>query len=263
MANFNRLLITGAAGALGGMLRQELAGLTKSLRLNDREPMGKAAPHEEIVQCDLSDRQAVHDMTRDVDAVVHMGGISGEGTFDDILQSNIIGLYNLFEGCRKNGVKRMVWASSLHSIGFHARTEIMQPDAKVRPDSNYGISKVYGEAVAQYYWDKFRLPSVSVRIYSCFPEPTDRRHLCTWLSYPDCAHLFQRCLLAPTVIYGVSDNKEKIADNAKSAHIGFHPQDSAEKYRAQIEAATDPVAVDDPFLATHGGQFVAAGHFED
>ncbi len=267
MAKFNRLLITGAAGALGGMLRRELADMAVSLRLTDREPMGKAAAHEEIVQCDLSDRGAMLELTKDVDAVVHMGGISLERGFDDILQSNIVGLYNLFEGCRKNAVKRMVWASSLHSVGFHSRSTIMTPASKIRPDSNYGASKAYGEALAQLYWDKYRLESVSVRIYSCVPEPKDRRHLATWLSYPDCVHLFQRCLLAPsvehTIIYGVSDNLEKVADNTLSGHIGYMPRDSAESYRAQIEADTDPVAFDDPFQANHGGTFVSDGHYED
>ncbi|MEE9428521.1 MAG: NAD(P)-dependent oxidoreductase [Paracoccaceae bacterium] len=267
MAQFNRILITGAAGALGGMLRHELAGLANTVRLNDRETISKAGKNEEIIICDLSDKDAVIDMTRDVDAVVHMGGISREGKFQDIVQSNIVGINNLYEGCRKNNVGRVVWASSLHSIGFHARTTIMKPDSKLRPDSNYGASKVYGEAIAQYYWDKYRIQSVSVRIYSCFPKPTDRRHLSTWLSYPDCAQLFGQCLLAPivehTIIYGVSNNKEKMADNTNSGHIGFHPQDNAEKYREQIEATTDAVAPDDPFLATHGGSFVSDGHFED
>ena len=267
MDKFNRLLITGAAGMLGGVMRRELVDLADKLRINDRADTGDAAAYEEKFICDLSDRDAALELTKDVDAVVHMAGISKEGSFDDILQSNIVGLYNLYEGCRKNGVKRVAWASSLHTIGFHSTARVLGTDAKLRPDSNYGVSKVFGEAVAQYYWDKYRLESVSVRIYSSFPEPSDRRQLSTWLSHRDCANLFRRALLAPvvrhTIVYGVSDNTVKLADNTNAAHLGWKPLDSSEPYREKVEAATPKPSSDDLFIACHGGSFASAGHFED
>jgi uronate dehydrogenase len=267
MAQFKRLLLTGASGALGTLLRREIAPMADVLRLTNRHDMGQAAPNEEIVQCDLSDRDAVMQLTRDVDMVIHMGGVGNENTFDAILQSNYVGFYNLFEACRKNGVRRVIWGSSNHAIGFYPRTQVIDAAVTPRPDSNYGVSKVFGEGMAQYYWDKYRLESVSVRIGSCFAEPRDRRMLTTWLSYPDFVHLVERCLTSPrvehTIIYGVSDNDMRLWDNHMAAHIGYRPKDNAEVFRARIEAATKPYDRDDLTIAVHGGGFAANGHFED
>ena len=264
---YNRLLITGAAGMLGGVMRRELTDVADILRLGSRRPFDDLADHEEEAVCDMADAGAVMDMVEGVDAVVHMAGVSKEGTFEEILESNIRGFYNLYEACRKQGVKRVTWGSSVHAVGFYPTTEVIDTDVPLRPDSNYGVSKAFGEATAQYYWDKFGLESVSVRIYSSFPEPSDRRQLNTYLSFRDCAEVFRRSLLAPvtehTVIYGVSDNTVKFTDNRKAAHIGFRPQDSSEPFRAKVEAATDVPDPTDRFISTHGGGFAAAGHFED
>lgn len=267
MARYKRLLITGAAGMLGGVMRKELTDVADTIRLTARQEITDLAAHEEQFTCDLADKDAVMEMTKDVDAVVHLGGVSKEAAFDDILHSNIVGFYNLYEACRKNGVKRIAWASSVHAVGFYPTTQVIDTDAPLRPDSNYGVSKAFGEALAQYYWDKYALESVSVRVYSSFPKPADRRHLNTYLSFKDCAECFRQSLLAPvvkhTVIFGVSDNKVKFTNNRKSAHIGYHPQDSAEPYREHLEATQPEPAIDDPFIALHGGGFAAAGHFED
>ena len=264
---YNRLLITGAAGMLGSVMRKELTDVADIIRLNARKPFDSLADHEEAAICDVSDADAVMEMVKDVDAVVHLGGVSRESTFDAILEANIKGVYNLYEACRKQGVKRVTWASSVHAVGFYPTTQVIDTDVPLRPDSNYGVSKAFGEAMAQYYWDKFGLESVSVRVYSSFPEPSDRRQLNTYLSFRDCAEVFRQSLLAPvtqhTVIFGVSDNKVKFTSNAKAAHIGYHPQDSSEPFREKVEAATPQPAIDDKFIATHGGGFAAAGHFED
>lgn len=264
---FRRLLLTGAAGGLGTMLRPKLAELCETLRVSDIADMGEAAGHEEVVRCDLADADAALELTRGVDAVVHMGGKGLEGTWDEVLHGNIVGFYNTFEGCRKNGVRRLVWGSSNHAIGFYRREQVIDASVTPRPDSNYGVSKVFGEGIAQYYWDKFGLETVSIRIGSCFPEPRDRRMLTTWLSYRDCQHLIERCLIAPrvahTVIYGVSDNDMKLWDNWMAAHIGFRPQDNAEAFRSKIEAETPEPDPNDLVHAAHGGGFAAAGHFED
>jgi uronate dehydrogenase len=267
MTKFKRLLLTGASGGLGTLLRHEMAPLTEVMRITNRHDMGEPGPNEEIVVCDLADRDAVMELTRDVDMVIHMGGVGKESTFEAILQSNYVGFYNLYEGCRKNGVRRIVWGSSNHAIGFYPRTQTIDASVTPRPDSNYGVSKVFGEGMAQYYWDKFRLESVSIRIGSCFPEPTDRRMLTTWLSYPDFVHLVERCLFAPrvehTTVYGVSNNDSLLWDNRLASHIGYRPSDNAELYREKVEAATEPYDRDDLTIAAHGGGFAAAGHFED
>lgn len=265
--SLNRLLLTGAAGALGGVLREGLAAHAAKLRLSDIEPVIGLSAHEELVIADLADTQAMLELTRDVDAVVHMGGMAHEHTFETILHSNIVGLYNIYEGCRKNGVARVVWGSSNHAIGFYPRTQVIDANVPTRPDSNYGISKAFGENVAQYYWDKYGVESVSIRIGSCRPEPEDRRMLTTWLSYPDLVHLVERALLAPrvehTVVYGMSNNDMSVWDNRRARHLGYVPRDNAESFREKVEASQPLPDKNDPFVAVHGGGFAGAAHFED
>ncbi len=267
MARFNRLLITGAAGNLGNHLRTDIAHMADHLRLSDVKDMGAATKNEEIVQGDVADAKLMMEITRDVDMVIHLGGQSVEGTWENVLNSNIAGFYNIFEGCRKNGVRRLIWGSSNHAIGFYPREQVIDASVYPRPDTNYGVSKVFGEALAQYYWDKYGFETVSVRIGSCFPKPLDHRMLTTWLSYPDLTHLVERCLISPrvahTVIYGVSNNASKLWDNHMAAHIGFNPKDNAEDYRAEIEAKSGAPDINDRFIACHGGSFASAPHFED
>ena len=267
MAKCNRILLTGAAGALGTLLRKEIAHMATTLRVSDKADLGSALANEEVVQCDVSDAAAVMEMTRDVDMIIHMGGVSREGSWESVLQSNIVGFYNVYEGARKNGVKRIIWASSNHAIGFYPREQVIDASVTPRPDTNYGVSKVFGEGIAQYYWDKYGVESVSIRIGSCFPEPVDRRMLTTWLSYPDLVHLTERCIMSPrvahTVIYGVSNNDEKLWDNWMAAHIGFHPKDNAEIFRAKLEASTPEPDPKSPFIAAHGGAFASMPHFDD
>ena len=267
MAKFSRLLLTGASGALGTELRKSLAHLCDVMRVTNRHELGNIADHEEGIVCDLSDKEQAYELTKDVDVVVHMGGVGKENTFDAILQSNYIGFYNLYEGCRKNGVKRIVWGSSNHAIGFYPRTQTIDASATPKPDSLYGVSKVYGEALAQYYFDKFSLESVSIRIGSSFPEPLDRRMLATWLSYRDLTQLVERSLIVPKVghmiVYGMSDNDETFWDNTQASSLGYRPKDNAEMYREKVESNTPLPDPCDPTFMYHGGGFAKAGHFED
>lgn len=264
---FRRLLLTGAAGALGTVLRDHLPALADVLRVSDLAPLGAARDREEVAPCDLGDAAGMLDLTRDVDAVVHMGGVSGESRFADLHHANILGMYHLFEGCRKNGVARVVWASSNHAIGFYPRTRTIDATVPQRPDTAYGLTKAFGEDLAQYYRDKYGIEAVSLRIGSCFPKPVDRRMLATWLSYPDLVHLVERSLLAPavghTVVFGVSANQESFWDNRAASALGFRPGDNAEDYRAEIEASTAPVGPDDPLVRYQGGQFTAMPHADD
>ena len=264
---FGRLLLTGAAGALGTVLRDHLPALADVLRVSDLAPLGEARDREEVAPCDLGDAAGMLDLTRDVDAVVHMGGVSGESRFADLHHANILGMYHLFEGCRKNGVARVVWASSNHAIGFYPRTRTIDATVPQRPDTAYGLTKAFGEDLAQYYRDKYGIEAVSLRIGSCFPKPVDRRMLATWLSYPDLVHLVERSLLAPAVghmvVFGVSANQESFWDNRAASALGFRPGDNAEDYRAEIEASTPPAGPDDPLVRYQGGQFTAMPHADD
>ena len=267
MTKVNRILLTGATGGLGKELRPFLRERCNHLRLNNRRPFEAEAANEEVAICDLSDYEAVLALTKDVDAIVHMGGVSKENTFANIVQSNIIGLYNVFEASRRNGVKRVIWGSSVHAVGYHKRTQVLEPDCQTRPDSLYGVSKVYGEALAQYYFDKFGVEAVSIRIGSSFPRPSDWRMLSTWLSYDDLRQLVERCIVVPkvdhTIVFGCSNNDQSFWDNSKVGYLGYRPRDNAESYRVDLEANVPRPPCDDITISFQGGSFVAAGHFED
>src|SRR5690349_20271744 len=152
---FQRLLMTGAAGGLGRQLRPRLKAWCETLRLTDREDLGTAAPGEELRIAALEDRPAMRRLLEGVDAVVHLGGVSIEGPFDPILQSNIVGVYNLYEAARLNGVRRIVFASSNHVTGFYRQDEMISPADPLRPDGFYGVSKAFGESLSRFYFDRY------------------------------------------------------------------------------------------------------------
>lgn len=264
---FKKILITGAAGRLGSELRRGLAPLAETLRLADREAITDLQPHEEAVIFDLADEAATMAATEGCDAIVHMGGAPLERPWQEVLDSNIRGTYHIYEGARKHGVKRVVYASSVHAIGYHRLETHIDTASPVRPDSLYGVSKCFVEALGSMYWDKFGIESAMIRIFSSFPEPADRRMLWSWLSFDDCVRLVSAALTAPhlgfTISFGMSDNKVKPVDNSRAGHLGYIPQDSAESYRAAVEAKTeiaDPKALSTQCL---GGWFVELGHPND
>jgi len=267
MPRFERLLITGAAGALGTVLREGLAPLATRLRLSDRADLGAGAAHEELMPAELGDLDAVLRLVEGCDAVVHFGAAPMERPWEEILESSIRGGYNVYEAARRHGLRRIVYASSIHAVGFVPREAGADTDTPHRPDSLYGLSKCFVEDLARLYWDKFGIESACLRINSCFPEPADRRHLATWLSYRDLVQLVTRCLLAErighTVVYGISDNRERFFSNEKVAHLGFRPEDSAEPHRPRVEAATAPGDPRDPAIAFAGGFLCSMGHPDD
>ena len=165
----------------------------------------------------------------DVQAVVHMGGISVEGPFAPILQANVVGVYNLYEAARKNGTKRVAFASSNHVTGFYKQSETIAAERPPRPDGYYGLSKAFGEDISRMYFDRYCIETACVRIGSSLPEPRDRRMLATWLSYDDLHRLITACLTTPvlahTIIFGMSNNSVTWWDNAQARHVGYVPKD--------------------------------------
>ena len=260
---FGRLLLTGAAGGLGRELRQRLKPHCDTLRLSDLADLGAAAAGEELVPARLEDADAVLALLAGVDAVIHLGGVSTEQPWAPILQANIIGVYNLYEAARKQGVKRVVFASSNHVTGFYRQDEVIDARAPVRPDGLYGVSKAFGENLSRFYFDRYGIETVCVRIGSSFPEPRDRRMLATWLSYDDLERLVIACLTAPlaghTVLFGMSDNTTTWWDNRHAAHIGYRPLDSSEPFRAAAQARQPQLDTTDPVVIYQGGGFVRAG----
>jgi len=263
---FRRLLLTGAAGNLGRELRPRLKTYCDILRLSHRSEMGEAGTGEEIMVAGLEDAGAVLGLLKDVDAVVHMGGVSTERPWADILAGNIVGAYNLYEAARKNGVKRIVFASSNHVTGFYRQDEVIDTRDPVRPDGLYGLSKAFGENLAQLYWNRYGVETVSLRIGSSFAAPKDRRMLATWMSFDDTERLVVAALTAPVVghsiIYGMSDNATTWWDNTPAKHIGYRPQDSSDVFRAEVEARLPVLDASDPAVIYQGGAFVRTGPFE-
>jgi len=264
-----RLLLTGACGQLGQVLRAPLHEAAQTLKLSDnRHLVGTPLQARESFElCQLGDRAAVRHLLRDVDAVVHLGGVSVEGPFDPILEANILGLYNLYEAARRNGVKRIVFASSNHVIGCYPQGERLATSDRPRPDGNYGLSKLFGEGLASLYFDRHGVETVSLRIGTSTVAPPDRRGLSTWLSHRDLAQLVLCALSAPNVgshiVWGASANTASWWDNTEAAaRIGFVPQDNADAWRAEIEArpAPDPA---DPVIRWQGGSFLGIGPFDD
>ena len=227
------VLITGATGDVGTHLARELAGKYK-LRLSDRRPL-KA---KNFVKADVSKMADAKRITKGVDAVVHLGGYSVEGPWESILQANIIGCYNVFEAARKNGVKRIVFPTSNHAVGFYRRDETIDHNVYFRPDSRYGVSKVFGEALGRLYSDKYGMEMFMIRIGNVNPVPIDKRRLSIWISPRDIAQLVSIGIDHPDirfeVVYGISRNKRAWYDNSNAFRLGYKPQDDSEPYAAEI-----------------------------
>src|SRR5215218_7105286 len=262
---FERLLLTGAAGGLGQVLRPRLKRLCRVLRSSDIAAMAPAGDGEEVVVAPLEDAAAVHSLVAGVEAIVHLGGVSTEGPFRPILEANIVGVHNLYEAARKHGVRRVVFASSNHVTGFYRQDEVISPREPMRPDGHYGLSKAFGENVSRFYFDRYGIESVCLRIGSSFPEPRDRRMLATFLSYDDLERLVVASLTTPvvghSVVYGVSDNTTTWWDNTSAAHLGYRPKDSSEPYRAAAEARQPELDRNDPTVLYQGGGFVTKGPY--
>ncbi|MFE7236726.1 NAD-dependent epimerase/dehydratase family protein [Streptomyces sp. NPDC057582] len=255
------VLLTGAAGGLGTLMRGLLPAYGYELRLFDVAPI-EGAP--DAITADLGDKEALREAVRGVDAIIHLAGISLESSFDKILRANIEGTYNLYEAAREEGVRRIVFASSNHTIGYHPRPLPGDPlipiDTPRRPDTFYGLSKSFGEDLAQLYWDKHAMETVSVRIGSCFMEPTSVRMLSVWMSPGDGARLLHAALTAEevghTVVYGSSDNTRLWWDLTTARSLGYEPQDDSEQYAEKLVAEQGELDPDNPDHAHLGGHFV-------
>lgn len=264
---FDTILLTGAAGNLGTELRRGLAPQCKTLRLSDREPCSDIQPNEEAVVVDLGDEAATMASVKGCDAIVHFGGAPMERGWQEVLDSSIRGSYHIFEGARQHGVSRIIYASSVHAIGYYNVADHVRGDAPPRPDGLYGVSKAFVESLASLYFDKFGIESACLRIFSSFPEPSDRRHLWSYLSFDDLNRLVSACLNAPhlgaTVLAGMSDNAVKPVDMTHAGHVPYFPQDSSEPFRAKVEDKTKRADPFDPATQCLGGYFVNMGHPDD
>lgn len=258
----NRALITGAAGEIGAALREGFRGQYPAVRLTDQRDLGDAQVGEEIIYADLTNFEQVRAAMDGVDAVVHLGAIPDEHTYERIRDVNMDGTYHVLEAARQAGVKRIAFASSIHTVGFYPRGEQIGPQVPVRPDTYYGVSKVFGEALGRMYFERYGMEFVAVRICSFQPQPKDRRHLSTWLSPRDTVQLFQKAVDAPgvgfLVVAGISGNTRRWMTPEGWDLLGYVPQDDAEQYAAQVEHLHGDKS--DITEQRQGGIFVDSGY---
>src|SRR5207253_965948 len=247
-------LITGATGDVGTHLSRELAGKYK-LRLSDKRPL-KPPKGQTFVRADITKMADALRITKGADAVVHLGGYSVEGPWEAILQANIIGCYHVFEAARRNGVKRILFPTSNHAVGFYRRDQTIDRRVYPKPDSRYGVSKVFGEALGSLYADKYGMEIFNIRIGNVAPKPVDKRRLSIWLSPRDLAQLVTIGIEHPDVkfeiVYGISGNQRAWYDNSNAARLGYRPKDDSEPQAAEVIAKEKPGA--DPLTEKYQGR---------
>lgn len=245
------VLVTGAAGGIGTRLRKLLKGVYPQLVWSDIKAPANLAPDEKFIQADLADLAAVEKLVAGVDGIVHLGGVSVERPWDEILPANIVGCYNLFEAARRKKVKRVVFASSNHAMGFYPRTRRIDVDRVVRPDGYYGVSKAFGESMGALYAYKHGLRVTCLRIGNFDDIPVDHRRMSIWLKPDDLVQLIRIGLDHPDlrfeVFYGASDNERGWWDNSAAFRYGYKPTGKSEAHmkeamEGQAKLKPDPVA---------------------
>ncbi|MSQ73925.1 MAG: NAD(P)-dependent oxidoreductase [Betaproteobacteria bacterium] len=256
------ILMTGAAGRIGTFLRPELAGKYK-LRLSDNKPIRNLQPGETFMRADISKLSDMLRVSKGVDAVVHFGGQSGEHDWEHILSANIVGFYNALEAARRNGVKRFLVATSNHAVGFYRCDQVIDHRVYPKPDSRYGVSKVFNEALASLYADRYGMQMFCMRIGNVNSEPIDRRRLAIWISARDMAQLVTIGIEQPDlrfeVVYGISDNARAWFDNANAHRLGYRPQDRSEQYVDEVLKRDGPAGTSPADIYQGGGHCMSEG----
>lgn len=248
-ANLGRVVVTGAGGSIAPTVRAGLRAEADSLVLVDRTPVTDVGDNETVVEADTADLEALIKAFDGADAVVHLAALSDEAPLAELLDTNVQGTCNVLEAARRESVPRVVLASSNRVTGGYPIHHHVFCDEPPRPDGFYGVSKVAVEALGQMYADTFGLQVVALRFGSFEEEPTETRHLATWLSPRDCVGYVRAALTAPNVnflaVYAVSANARRFWDiSVAETELGYKPVDDASRYASQFPD-------DDPFW--HGG----------
>ena len=256
-----KLVLTGAAGRLGSYLREPLSQMCDELISTDlSDDIGSTYNGERYVKADLANFDAVNAIMDGADMIIHFGALSDEDSFDNILSSNIIGSYNVWEAAARNKVDRVIYASSIHAVGMYPKNQQIGINVPHKPDTFYGLAKCFAEDLASLYWDKKQIEAVCLRILSC-AKVTSSRALGSWLSYDDLIMLVNRSIDTPTtgfcIIYSVSNNDRSPVDNSEASHLGYKPKDNAEIFADAIFEQSEKVSKNDIGQIYHGGPFSA------
>ncbi len=260
MKKFKKIVLTGASGRLGSYLREPLSHRTEQLVSLDIEPIGKTIKNEIFELVDLSDYTEIKRVLDQTDIVVHFGALSNEGPFSKILEANIVGTFNIWRASQEHRIKRIIFASSIHSVGMHESNAMIDSNVMHRPDTFYGLSKCFGEDLARLYWDKCAIECLCIRILSC-AKVTSNRALGTWLSYADLVRIVSKSIeieeLGFNIIYGVSKNARSPVNNENASKLGFQIKDNAELFAENLlkQGIPDEKKPGDNYL---GGPFAVA-----
>lgn len=229
------ILLTGAAGDVGGRLRPYLRRRYRHVVLSDRTEITDLAENESFRRADLDDVAAVAAAIEGVDGIVHLGGQPVEAPWEVVNASNIQGMMTIMQAAHAAGVQRFIFASSNHAIGMYPRHRRIGAGDPPRPDSRYGLSKAFGENLCAMYADKHGMRCLSIRIGNVADRPADRRRLAIWLHEEDLFQLVHIGLEHPglhnAVVFGASDNERSYWDNSVAFDLGYRPKHRAEKYR--------------------------------
>jgi len=260
MSKVSKVALSGAGGNIGRFLRPALLQRGVDLRsaggIDALQPLHEG---EDIMSGDLRDPDVVDRLLEGVDVLIHLAGTSVERPLPEIIQNNLVALYEVYEGARRHKVRRVIFASSNHAFGMHSVKDKLKLDAPFRPDGLYGLSKVWGEAMARMYWDKHGIEGISVRIGTAFARPpADFRQLSTWFGAEDMVHLMMQCISVAEIgymaVWGVSNNTRSYWDNAGAEKLGFAPKQNSEEFAADILKQPNPL---DPIAQQYqGGGFV-------
>jgi len=258
-----KIVLTGANGNLGQELRAMLAGLCEELLSTDiADGVGELLSNERFVQADLAEMDQVRPLLEGADMVVHFGALVDELEFSKVWGPNFMGSFNIWESARQLGVKRVVYASSIHAMGMYPKTVAIDTVMPQRPDTYYGLAKCFTEDLGRMYWEKEGIESVHLRIYSATSKPGNVRALGSWLSFDDLRQLVQRSVETPfvgfTVAYGVSNNDRSPVDNSAASFLGYRPKDNAEDYAEEVFAKEPAADLSDLAQTCHGGPFASA-----
>jgi uronate dehydrogenase len=261
LRDMTSVLITGAAGMIATELRKRLSPRF-SLKLTDIQPVGPLSEREQYFAADLADASALEAAMSGAQAVVHLGGVAVEETWEKIMPANVAGAYNVFEAARRQGVKRIIVASSNHAVGYFPRNEMIDDRVLPRPDGRYGLSKAFAETLGRLYADKYGMEVVCIRIGAMTLEPEDVRRLAIWVHPEDLTSLVEVGLSAPGVhyeiVYGMSDNKRTWWDNSNALRLGYRPKHRSEDFVDAVMAREPKRDLSDPAEIYQGGIFVTA-----
>ena len=260
-----KIVVTGAGGRVGRILRPILASRYEQVILTDIQDIGDTASNETFLRGDIQDAAFTDQLLSGADGLVHLAGLVGpDFTYLETMGANVNGTYNLLNAAVKNGVTKIVYASSHHAVGFYKRDVEVGTDNNFRADSFYGVSKAFGEILTQYFADRHGISGLNIRIGNADDVIRDERRLHIWTSARDLAQLVDIGLKSNKpgckTVYGISKVPGRFFDNSEALDLGYEPQDNSIDFaeNESLLAGLEGASARDGFI---GGHFCESKEF--